>query len=426
MLGRDFLFLFKFKTIYFSIIPLTFLACYSIFFEFASLFPWGMTLSIFYFSYLKVNFDLDFSFRHYRRFQITSFFALSLLPLAQFALSANVLWAVLSLWPVVYGIFHSLHNNGKTIREHKIIMTMLSLEVVSYFCIRSFIHQIELTSTILETVFIATMFLPYHFYIKNLQSDRIEQIKRKSLSVIDVENHQIDPLKEQKYFYHDLINKTHGMSLFVSEKIRAQKAELNDLMLLQKEIQSLQVIIRDHAEIKHRNLAPVREWISYLEFRPRIGQLMRTYFAHRSVSMSENYPKIETDLQHFYLHAPSFERALGNLFKNAFEASAEFVEVVINISDKELVFIMKNDLKDKKVGSFQLADRLSQDILRGENDEAPLGLESIHFLVSRMNGEFQFGHEQGFWISKIVIPNSRHIQQKSVQKSDKDSKPKAA
>lgn len=409
------MFLFRFRTTFFSIVPLVFLASWAMFFEPAVLFPSGMVLAAIYFCYLQSNFDIDFSFRYFRRFHILSFFAISLLPLAQFVLDNSLIWPVMTIWPVAYGIFHSLHDTGKTIREHKIISSMLALEAVAYFCIRSFLHQREMTSTLLETAIVSALFLPYHFYVKGLQVERMEMIKRKSLSMGHDEIQHVDPVKEQKYFYHDLINKTHGMSLFVSEKIRSQKAELNDLLLLQKEIQSLQTIIKDHAEIKHRNLVPVREWISYLEFRPRIGQLMRTYFAHRSVTMSENYPKIETDLQHFYLHAPSFERALGNLFKNAFEASADYVEVVINITDKELVLEMKNDLKSKNVGSFQLADKLSQDILRSENDEAPLGLESIHFLISRMNGEFQFGHENGFWVSKIVIPNSRNRQQKPSQ-----------
>lgn len=395
-------------------IPLFILACWSFVFGLSSIFPWGMTLGLMYFSYLKMNLDLDFSFRFYRRFQVMSFFALSLIPLAQFALKPNILWSTLALWPLVYGIFHSLNNTGKTIREYRILSTMLSLQLVFYFSIRAFIHRETLSIVSFEALLLGVMFSPYYFFVKNLQADRSELIRRKSLSSDNEDFGHVDPVKEQKYFYHDLINKTHGMSLFVSEKIRSQNIGSNDLLLLQKEIQSLQTIIKDHSEIKHRNLAPVREWISYLEFRPRIGQLMRTYFAHRSVRMSENYPKIETDLQHFYLHAPSFERALGNLFKNAFEASADLVEVVINITDKELVLEMRNDLKNKNVGSFQLADRLSRDILRSEHEEAPLGLESIHFLVSRMNGEFKFGHENGFWVSKIIIPNSRHLQQKHV------------
>ncbi|MCK6596650.1 MAG: hypothetical protein L6Q33_15755, partial [Bacteriovoracaceae bacterium] len=70
------MFAIKFKPAFFSMIPLFILACWSFVFGLSSIFPWGMTLGLMYFSYLKMNLDLDFSFRFYRRLQVMSFFAL--------------------------------------------------------------------------------------------------------------------------------------------------------------------------------------------------------------------------------------------------------------------------------------------------------------------------------------------------------------
>lgn len=395
-------------------------------------YPYGIILTALYFYFFKNQIVINLSTKLNRREHFFSFFALTILPLLQFSESRQIYWVFLAYLPFYHELMNHLTDEAKWLKEKKTMLFQFTLSIY-VLCFVEAIHLWQQRPfdysifNFIEHFSFALIVLPFFMQLKTREESRHFHLSKKFRSEATEQAREglnfTGSLKEQKFFYHDLINKTHGMNLYLSEKLRHgpnNAVNFQDLVMLQKEIFSLQTMIKDHAEINHRSIAPVREWLSYLEFRPKINHLVKTYFSHKQVSLQENYSKIDGELQHFMVHGPSFERALGNLFKNAYEANSSRIEIVINITDRKLEFLMKNDLQQIPENSFQLADRLSREIKRADScvEEGPLGLESIHFLIERMNGEFTFGKEGEYWVSRIFIPNTK------VEKLERGSLPK--
>lgn len=386
-----------------------------------SFYPFGFLLTGLYFYFYRNQLVIDLSSKWNRREQFFSFFAMTVLPLLQFAKNREMAWIFMAYLPFYQELMNHLETEAKWVKEKKTMYFQFFLVTSMLFLIEA-VHywhknpENYATFDFLSHFSYALLALPFFMQLKVREEARHLKLTKKFHTVENQEARDslsfTGSLKEQKFFYHDLINKTYGMNLFLSEKLRqgpSQGINYQDLIMLQKEVQSMQTMIKDHAEINHRSIAPVREWVSFLEFRPKITHLARTYFSHKQVILQENYPKIDGEIQNFMVHAPSFERALGNLFKNAYEANSSRIEIVINISERDLIFVMKNDLQQIPESSFQLADRLSRNIERVDliSEEGPLGLESIHFLIERMNGKFSFGKEGEYWVSRLTIPNTK-------------------
>ncbi len=384
-------------------------------------YPYGVLLVSLHFYFYKNQIVIDLSSKWNRREHFFSFFAITLLPLLQFSKTQNTLWLFFAYFPFVHELINQIEVEAKWVKEKKTMYFQFIL-VTSILLVTDFVtfwhgpRADRVIDNFIMHFSYALLVIPLFLQVKSREDERRYKLTKKfqnsGNNELEDSLHFTGSLKEQKFFYHDLINKTHGMSLFLSEKLRqGNSANINfqDLILLQKEVHSLQTMVKDHAEINHRSIAPVREWVSFLEFRPKITHMARTYFSHKQVILQENYPKIDGEIQTFMVHGPSLERALGNLFKNAYEANSSKIEITINITERELLFEMKNDLYQMPESSYQLADRLSRNIERVDQnkEEAPLGLESIHFLIERMNGKFSFGKEGDFWVSKLIIPNCK-------------------
>lgn len=384
-------------------------------------YPFGFILALINYNFFQNQFVIDLSSKWNRRVHFFSFFAITVLPLLQFAKTREVAWIFFAYFPFFHELISHIGNESKWVKEKKtvifqfFVVTSLLVTLNLIFLWQESFSKKATIEDFISELSLVLFSVPIFLYLKSREENRHLKLTKKFLFESNNEIRDslnfTGSLKEQKFFYHDLINKTHGMNLFLSEKLRqgpSSGINFQDLVMLQKEIYSLQTMIKDHSEINHRNLAPMREWMSFLEFRPKIGHLARTYFSHKQVILQENYSKIDGELQSFMVHSPSFERALGNLFKNAYEANSSKIEIIINISERELVLEMKNDLQQIPETSFQMADRLSRNIAKvDEHEEGPIGLESIHFLIERMNGKFTFGKEADMWVSRLVIPNSK-------------------
>jgi hypothetical protein len=61
---------------------------------------------------------------------------------------------------------------------------------------------------------------------------------------------------KEKLFFHDIINQTHGLLLFFGQKELSQESiEGHELKMLASEIKTLQSLIRDHYNFRHKNLS---------------------------------------------------------------------------------------------------------------------------------------------------------------------------
>ncbi len=380
------------------------MALYFFAYSFEKLFPWGALLGMSYWFIFSKFHEITFSYHRERKSDLYLTFMLTYFALFQFAKTNEIFWWAQSVWPILFLQNMACFDEAKLLREKKIHLALIGIHAISFPAIVFFstLQWAQVFSAItLELMF----FLPGIVLMGKYEEKRFLRFKNRNLRL--VESAEIDSKKEQKFFYHDLINKTHGIHLFLSEKIRKKDMREDDLILLQKEIFSLQTIIKDHSEINHRNLKPVREYVSYYEVRAKIQYMLKTYFSHSEVVFVENYSKNNGTINDFLVHAVCFERMIGNLFKNAYEAHTSRIELTINVNVSELIFEMKNNFKTLPENSFQMAERLSRNILSHGNEDAPLGIESVHFLVERMEGVFKFGIEDGLWVSRVVIPNRK-------------------
>lgn len=226
--------------------------------------------------------------------------------------------------------------------------------------------------------------------------------------------------KRDRLFFHDLINLTHGLSLFLNSKITSNKETSTDEnLLLLNELRMLQALIKDHFGYRHKNLQNTYDIVTF-DF-AKIGLLnlidnylpeskVQSHFIFKGATATENPLEIRAKCLVYY---PTFYRVMNNIVKNISEARSNSVEFIFDYKDDGLHIIVKNKIT-------QLSDRdrteLHTDLgkiilLEDSKDKGGHGLESINSLVEELGGEFIFKIESGHWINEVFLPrpNSQNL-----------------
>jgi hypothetical protein len=224
----------------------------------------------------------------------------------------------------------------------------------------------------------------------------------------------IEEDKKNRIFFHDLINHTHGLILFLNQKITYNKGATSaELELLNNEVKLLQTLIFDHFKYEHKNLEKLNEWVSFESFESSMDLLFKIYFPENIKLTIEKKGKIaffesQSERNSALIHFPSLYRIMNNLIKNMSEAETSEIQLFFSYTEQNLIIETKNKM-DQKKDKRNIVDYLSRIIIR---DEAPIvsgiGLDSIHEIVKSTNGNFQFDIKDGQWINRITIPHS-HI-----------------
>jgi hypothetical protein len=220
---------------------------------------------------------------------------------------------------------------------------------------------------------------------------------------------------KDKYFFHDLINITHGINLFLESRISTENnISTNDAKNIKHEIKSLETMIQNHFEYQHKDLIDVQEIITFTEAKVNLYQTIQTYLPSDLVEChfiyngflsadSSNYQK-ELAL----IHLPSFTRIMGNIVKNMSEVDTTQAEFIFNYDLRGLHVITKNKIYKLKDDRLNLAEKMKDLILdqqyNSKNTIEGLGLKSIQSQVKSIGGNFRFKIENGFWISELFIP----------------------
>lgn len=234
--------------------------------------------------------------------------------------------------------------------------------------------------------------------------------KKKNLDIKNKTNELEDSFKKDRLFFHDIINHTHGLLLFLGVKETCGKSlELADIELLQKEIKTLQCLIVDHYHMKHKNLPNNRDWVDFEFIQNGINHLLQTYLAKAEVKLTYSGP---SNLKGEF-HYPSFFRMMNNIIKNISESQALAVEVSVRQSLEGLYIETKNAMGEWSEGegrrgekAFYISERLSRVILEEKNSHHhSLGLESIYHLAEECGGNFNFEIKDHHWFNNLFIPN---------------------
>ncbi len=230
--------------------------------------------------------------------------------------------------------------------------------------------------------------------------------KKKSNS--EIENTEAPDLKD-RLFFHDLINHTHGLVLFLNQKeIQKEKIDLEEIRMISNEIKTLQSLIRDHYDFKHKNLVQTMDWVPFSQAKITFFNMCQTYLTDKKVEF--NFKDNNSDNEKF-IYYPSFYRILNNLIKNISEIKTPHVIFQFNILDDGIEMISSNIMPVSN--ETELPEHLARVILSETKNKAEgLGLESIHHMAEENGGTFSFEISNGFWINKLYLPTSKKYSDK--------------
>ncbi|MCO4794092.1 MAG: hypothetical protein KC493_10285 [Bacteriovoracaceae bacterium] len=229
-----------------------------------------------------------------------------------------------------------------------------------------------------------------------------------------------DKESKDRYFFHDLINMTHGLNLFLGQKLSGGNSlDYNEVKSLRNEIKMIQSLIKDHFQLGHKNLFGTYEFVSFNFAKESIIKLVRSYLPEHlvethfifkgSISDTTSFEESEKSIIHF----PSFYRIINNLVKNMAEDKTTEVEFVFDYTDKGLSVTAKSKVFKLGDNHENLAKDLS-DIIMGTDQFSPddkafgLGLKSIANLCDEQQGEFSFNIEDGFWVNRVFLPKIKY------------------
>lgn len=220
------------------------------------------------------------------------------------------------------------------------------------------------------------------------------------------QNSENDSEMKEKLFFHDLINQTHGLLLFLNHKEMSGNGIRNDeLQLIEKEIKTLQSLIRDHYNLKHKNLVQTYDWVPFSYAKLAFINLSNNFLSEMKVDAIFTMQGGNADEDLIYY--PCFYRIINNLIKNISESRCEKVEFKFLLNERGILIETKNSLrKDSNDSSEALAHLILEE--KKEKIKS-LGLDSIHHLAEEHGGAFNFEIENNYWINKVFLPTKGHI-----------------
>ena len=193
--------------------------------------------------------------------------------------------------------------------------------------------------------------------------------------------------KQERLFFHDLINLTHGLILFFNQRQNAQKIiSVEEIHMLEKEVRTLQSLIKDHFQFSHKNLSPNNEWVPYSFAEVAVKCLIQTYLPEEKVTtfIHKDFDDAVTSLIYF----PTFYRIMNNLIKNMAEAQTNEAHFYFEFNQIGLAIKTTNQMTDSN-------GRLK----KGQ------GLASIGHLAMESGGKYEFEYHNGLWTNKILLPS---------------------
>lgn len=188
--------------------------------------------------------------------------------------------------------------------------------------------------------------------------------------------------QKDRLFFHDLINQTHGMMLFLTQKNSLSNAEIDSL---KNEVKLLQELIQDHYSLVHKNLEETDASESqFQKVKSSLEKLITLYHPQNEGNIKMTISGEEKGLVEFI----SLYRMLNNIVKNMAEAKIAQAEFRLSFGPYGLTITTQNKWTDKKIATKQEG----------------LGLMSISTLASEAGGTFQHGVHNGNWVNHIFLP----------------------
>lgn len=218
--------------------------------------------------------------------------------------------------------------------------------------------------------------------------------------------------KRESLFFHDIINHTHGLLLFLNQRQTLGKdIKSEEIKIVESEIRALQSLIKDHFHLKHKNLSSTYDWVPFSVAENSLSGLIQTYlpapnvqtFIHLKGALC--YDKSLEERKNALIYFPTFYRIMNNLIKNMAEAKSTEVHFYFDYSEDYFTIETRNKFNEQK-DLDKISDKLSQLILNEKALSPGLGLESIHHLALESGGVFDFEVAHDMWINRISLPRN--------------------
>ena len=323
----------------------------------------------------------------------------------------------LSIIPCAAGLYHFISKDLSFNQEHFIKGASLGIiAVLMYTAVSGITHQYLLGPR--EVVYIGGFVLWFAgivFWGIRMAFKENRSVIHSILRKQHVSEHD-DKESKDKYFYHDLINMTHGLNMYLGHKVSGGNSlDYNEVKTLRNEIKMIQSLIKDHYKYGHKNLFGTYDYVSFNFAKDSIQKMVRSYLPENLVdshfiykgmiSETADYEVAEKCLVHF----PSFYRIINNLVKNMAEDQTNEAEFVFDYDENGLTVTAKSKVFKLGDDHENLAKDLSAIIMGNDkynsDDKANgLGLKSIASLCEEQGGEFSFSIENGYWVNSVKLP----------------------
>ena len=203
---------------------------------------------------------------------------------------------------------------------------------------------------------------------------------------------------KEAMFFHDLVNLTHGLILFLDQRKQSKRnIDINEIEILEQEVRSLQSLVKDHYQFSHKNLESTYEWVSFAVAEQCLSHLLKTYFSDETIKTyiqlkgALSYECSIEERESVLIYYPTFYRIMNNLIKNMAEAHCSQITFIFDYQQSGLIIETSNDF---------LAENSSRTI----DSSTGVGIGSIASIVNENGGNFTTKSSENIWINHIFPP----------------------
>ena len=221
----------------------------------------------------------------------------------------------------------------------------------------------------------------------------------------------VKSLESDRLFFHDIINQTHGISLFLQNKLDGNRdLSVFETKSLQREIKTIQTLVTDHFGMRHKNLTSVYDYVPFSFAKESVESLITSFLAAEHFKVKCIYngdlaEEFQEEEPNNYVHFPSFYRVMTNIIKNISEAESKNVIFIFSCDETGLNITIKNQIFNEASPRRDIVEILDNKISSIDDSKSSgLGLESVARLIDGLGGDFSFGQKGEFWITKIFLP----------------------
>lgn len=218
--------------------------------------------------------------------------------------------------------------------------------------------------------------------------------------------------RDERLFFHDVINHTHGLSLFLQQKISSDDVMAQDeIHSVMGEVKALQSLVADHFGYKHKNLLSTLEWVeidyAMASFHRLLSSMLPVEIEirfHQSGMLDRRL--FDRSRLNLSIHYPTFLRVCTNLVKNIAEQMPRVADFSFEATENVMRICFKNKMGYLHETTKDLEHALSHTIMAAdvETEREHLGLESVQVLCQEHGGHFDFKIIENEWVASVELP----------------------